>query len=241
MKKPITPSNEIDRAFNSGAVVAVLRVAIKAARESVDEARQKCLIAGHLLNETKNLLPHGEFSDWIATNLPEISHVTAWTWMRAAANVAKALKFPDAIEIEAEVIPISKLLSAPESELSAAALEYRQQWFDFTADKTIKDCINSVVIDGDPAHRIDRAVNGKLKGGTRGEDRKDWPTYIARHLSDITALLGCNEKNREKRWSTMTAGQREAIQDALSTALAKWPTPVLEHLVKQSRDQLKLR
>jgi hypothetical protein len=219
----------------------VIRTVVLDALASVDTARQKCLIAGHLLNEEKARLPHGDFSDYVAKHIPEISHVTAWTWMRAAANVARALKFEDSIEIEATTIPLSRLLSAPVDELSEAALEYRQQWLDFTADKTIKDCINSVMVDGDPGHRIDRAINGKTKGGTRGEDRKDWPTYIARHISDVTGLLGCNEKNREKRWTDMTPGQREKIQDALSTALVKWPTPLLEHVAKQAREQLKHR
>jgi hypothetical protein len=161
--------------------------------------------------------------------------------MRAAANVSKALKFGDAIEIEATTIPISKLLSAPLDELPEAAHELRQAWFDFTQDKTIKECCNGVFIDGDPAHRIDRAVNGKTKGGTRGEDRKDWPTYITRHISDITGLLGANEKNREKRWQDMTALQRQTVQDALATAVSKWPTPVVEHLATLARNEAKNR
>jgi hypothetical protein len=218
-----------------------VRRVVLAALESVDQARQKCLVAGYYLAEMKAHLPHGQFLAWVTKEIPEISHDTANLWMRAAANVAKALHMDGAIEIEATVIPMSRLLSAPEAELPAAARELRQTWFDFTADKTIRDCISGVVVDGDPESRMKRAINGKLTGGTRGEDRKDWPTYIGRHLGDITGLLGAKEANRERRWQGMTPLQRQTIQDAVATALSKWPTPLVEHIAKVARHEVNSR
>lgn len=218
-----------------------VRTAVLNALNAVDSARQQCVIAGYLLTETKAALPHGDFEDWVATNIPEISHQTATTWMRAAASVAKALDFGPTIDVESISIPISKLLSAPLDELPEAAHEFRQAWFDFTADKTIKDCINGVTVDGDPGHRVDRAINGKLKGGTRGEDRKAWDKFIASHLSDVTGLLGCNEKDREKRWTHMTPLQRTRIMDAYTLALQKYPAALLEHITQQAKAELKLR
>jgi hypothetical protein len=218
-----------------------VRNVVLAALESVDQARQKCLVAGYYLAEMKAHLPHGQFMTWVSKEIPEINHDTALLWMRAAANVAKALHMGASIKVDAEVIPMSRLLSAPEAELPTAAREMRQAWFDFTADKTIKDCISGVVVDGDPESRMKRAINGKLHGGTRGEDRKDWPTYIGKHLVAITGLLGAKEANREKRWQGLTPLQRQTIQDACTTALSKWPTPLVEHLAKVARHEVSNR
>lgn len=182
---------------------------------------------------------------WVAKHIPEIHHDTANAWMRAATNVAKALKFGDSIEIEATVIPLSKLLSAPIEELPEGAHEFRQAWFDFTADKTIKDCINGVMVDGDPAHRIDRAINGKMKGGYRGEDRKAFDTFIAVKLSHITSSLVLKRQMPGtattvfSTWRKLPAAQQAAIGTAFAAELEMWPSWLVEVIADKAKQELK--
>jgi hypothetical protein len=143
------------------------------------------------------------------------------------------------VKVSGELIPISQLLEMRDPPQEAR--DFREHIYS-QIDKIEKnDSLRAAAVGQAPAHIISRSLNGKLAGGTRGEDRKDWPTYIARHLSDVTGLLGCNEKNREKRWTNLTPEQREAIQDATATAISKWPTPYLEHIAKLIRDETKLR
>lgn len=244
----------------AAAETTFVRGVVLEALHSVDQARQKCLIAGYYLDEIRREMGtrdgrtshdgkssiHGrnqhsgadQFLAWLHTNIPEIPKTTAYRWMQAATEVASALDLAPAIEVDAEVIPMSRLLTLPPAELpDDKTRAMRQAWFDFTADKTIKECISGVLVEGDPESRMKRAINGKTKGGHRGEDRKDWPTYVNRHLVAITGLLGAKEENREKRWQGMSALQRQTIQDALSTALSRWPTPLVEHLAKVAKHE----
>src|SRR6266545_3779811 len=58
-------------------------------------------------------------------------------------------------------ISVTRLLSAPDADLSEPNLVARQTLFGFMDNKTIKECISGVVLDGDEPHRITRAANGK--------------------------------------------------------------------------------
>lgn len=177
------------------------------ALKACDNAAQKCLAAGQALNEAKAVYGHGDFMETVAKLVPEISHKTATTWMRAAENITHALPPLDGtINIES----ISELLSTPDSELNAAAREWKQGWFDFTADKTIKECLNGVLVEGDADHRIDRAINGKTKGGSGG-DRKDFPLFVAVKLKDMGVHLG--------HWKNMTETQKTEAKTALIAAI----------------------
>lgn len=217
-----------------------LRAVCIAALEAVENAVQKCLAAGQMLNEFKAALPHGGFLDWRAKNLPEISEDTAQRWMRGAANVANALPPVDsAIEIEASVI-----LSTPDAELSPVALEWKQAWFDFTADKTIKECLSGVFVGGDEDHRIDRAINGKTKGGTGG-DRKDFPLFVAVKLKDMGVHFS--------HWKGMTEAQKTEAKTAVMAAIkgdainlrkrnfnfAVWPEEICEVALEALRARMK--
>lgn len=212
-------------------------------------AAQKAVVVGHYLLAKKADLEHGQFEAWRAKTIPELPESTAQRWQTAAMRSAKAALTGYApaqiengvIEVDGEVISISQVLTTPEQELSKSAREAKQLLLDFCADKTIKDCLSAVVNDGDADSRITRAANGKSKGGSNGEDRKDWPAYIGRHTSDITFLIGGKEKNKETRWKGMTAGQREKIQDAFTTALGNWPTGLLEHIANAAKEELKKR
>lgn len=191
-----------------------IRSAVHDALTAVENARQKCLLAGAMLNDVQASLPHGKFECWVKNNLPEITDRTARFWARAAANVVKVLPpipHDDSIEVEATV---SAILSTPEAELSDPAREWRQQWLDFTADKTIKECLDGVFVDGDPAHRVDRAVNGRVKGGSGNAMaplRKEFPMFVATKLKETGGHLS--------HWETMSELQRTDIKSALRAAV----------------------
>lgn len=190
-------------------IVKQLRPICLEALEACENASQKCLAAGQALNEAKEIC-NGDFMDLVAKELPEVTHRTATTWMRAAANIAKALPpVPDSIDIEA-----SAILTLPDAELSDEAREWKQQWFDFTADKTIKECLNGVFVEGDEAHRVDRAVNGKTKGGAGG-DRKDFPLFVAVKLKDMGVHFS--------HWSGMNTTQKAEALNALKSAITGEP------------------
>jgi len=208
------------------------RTAVIAALKHVDSSRQMCVQAGQLLRELKASIDHGDFTALLEQYIPEISEQTARTWMRAAESVTKALKFPDSIEIDSVVTPLSEIIGADRSKLTKQAQALAQQWFNFTEGKTIKDCIAGVVVDGDDAHRIDRAINGKTKGGAGG-DRKDFPTFIGRKLSQLTTHL--------EHYKKFSAPQLERTELLTRQVVKKWPSGYLELLQKEIKEELKTR
>jgi len=171
-----------------------LRTAVLAALSSVENAKQLCMMAGQMLLDEKANIEHGDFQQHIAKLIPEVSYETAKVWMRAAGNILKAL--PDQV-IDVEAISVSKILSLPDAELTPDQRKYKQAWFEFTADKSIRQCLDSVTVYGDPAHRVDRAVNGKTKGGKGSEnapDRKAFEKFTAIKLGHITTFLTVQKK-----------------------------------------------
>ena len=180
---------------------AIIAAAISDAMQTAEVAVQKAIRVGHLLVETKPLLERGDFQDWIEKEFPQITYRTAARWMQAAERCIAAT----GIEPHLLSAPISELLAAEApAGASAGTLAARQQLFDFMRDKTIKDCLTAVVVDGDDAHRITRAANGRKLGGHKGEDRKDWPKYIRVLLRHSNAHL--------KSWKNFTPAQREATR-----------------------------
>lgn len=207
-------------------ILAEYREAMRLAKVAVERA----IYVGQLLNEQKALVGHGHWLPWLAANCPEISQDTARRWMDAAeAVLTKALKLPPVIE----ALPLSQVISTPEEELPEAAREARQLVFDFTAGKTIKECLAAVVVEGDEPHRITRAHNGRTQGGSRGEDRKDWPKFVGLHLSDISAHLD--------HWKQFTGAQVETVEAKFKAAVGKWPSPLLESLKRAIAEELKTR
>lgn len=223
-----------------------LRDCVSHALISVDDARRNCFIAGQMLNEIQAALPHGEFQPWIEKHLPEISYRQAADWARASANIVKHLP-PPSIEIESEVISVSEILSSPEDKLPAAARKYKQLWLDLTEDLTIRNAAQGIFVDGDAGHRMDRAVNGKTKGGTRGEDRKDWPQFIGVKLKDISGHLTHFKKmtpgqqsETEQMFRASILGIETKIQRGQKARLFKfqtWP----EELCRVAQDALRER
>lgn len=210
--------------------VATIRIAIDDAMATAELAVNKAIRVGHLLIETKPLLGHGNFQEFIATEFPQVSYDTAHRWMQAAERTMKAV----GLDQRLLTLPVSEMLNTAAEDLpDDAAREAQQLLFDFTRDKTIKDCLAAVVVDGDEPHRITRAANGKTKGGTRGEDRKDFPKFIGVHLSDISAHL--------KSWSKFTPQQAEEVLLKYGSHFGKCPTTLLGQLKTLITDELKTR
>jgi len=207
------------------------------ALNTVHLAGQKCLFAGHLLAEWKAKCPHGNFLRIRKQAIPEISPDTAERWMRAAANVLKALPPPPLVEearevarnlevspprpsppeeekatcdIEVEIISISEMLTRSPDELPAPARAWRQAWLDLTERKSIKDCLGGVLVDGDEDHRIVRAINGATKGG-KGGDRKDFALHAAMKLRHLGTHLS--------HWESTTETQRTEIKTLITAAI----------------------
>lgn len=209
----------------------------------------KALVAGQLLIEKRTSLAmtshsgksyqktdrtkpeDAQFGLWLkASGLP---NSTAYRWIDCTERIMGFHQIGDSnyIDIEGSPVLISQVLTLPEDRLSADALDLRQSVFAFMADKSLGAAVRAAIGGDSPAHRITRAGNGKLKGGTNIEDRADYPEYIRRALSALSAHLAGHGKNHEARWAkTMTPLQRQQIMDSFSTAIIKWPTPLIEHL-----------
>lgn len=202
-------------------------------------------VANAAFKHNQNTPKQDLFLPWL--NSHGIAQRTAYRWMNAAERVARhQLRLPAAalfspfIDIQGEQVPLSRALLAstpsdgdPGSYLPPKLAEFRQSFFDFMSDKTLAEATRAAVDGESPAHRITRAASGKSDGGTTGEDRKAWHTFIAEKLSDISSHL--------KHWRSFTTPQKECTQEALLNAVEKWPTPVLEHLQKAIKLELTLR
>ena len=230
-------------------------------------ATQKCLVAGYYLGEVKARFArsahdahssvHGRnqhsdgpsWLEWLATNIPEIHRATADRWMSAAATVASALKMGPAlaaIEIEAEAVPISRLLTMPEAEVPEAGRQLRQEWFDFTQGKTIKQCLAGVLIDGEDEAGMKRAINGKGLGGAGVVDRKAFGAFFARALkialSQVTVMT--KEKGtahtRWNGWRELPAAERATMHAALVKFCEGLPAEALAVIRDKAGQELKL-
>ena len=224
-----------------------LRTAVLAALSAVENAKQLCMMAGQMLLDEKSTVEHGDFQAHIAKLIPEISYETCRVWMRAAANIVKALPAVDFIDVE--VVSISQILSSPEEKLTPDQRIYKQAWLDFTADKSIRQCLDSVTIYGEPAHNVDRAVNGKTKGGKGSDaapDRKAFEKFTATKLGHITTFLTVTKKSAasgQKQvvgWRELSPVQRNAIGAAFTNSLEKWPQWLLDILADKIKTELKM-
>ena len=223
-----------------------LRAAVLAALSAVENAKQLCMMAGQMLLDEKARLEHGDFDAFVAQTIPEVSVQTCRVWMRAAGNIVKAL--PEAV-VDVETVSISQILSKPDAELTPAQRKYKQAWFDFTADKSIRQCLDSVTIYGEPAHNVDRAVNGKTKGGKGSDaapDRKAFEKFTATKLGHITTFLTVQKKSAASGRKqimgprTLSPVQQNAIGAAFTHSLEKWPTWLLEILADKIKTESRM-
>ena len=189
--------NGHDGRFENGPSLEAIREACEAALWATCSAEQKCIFAGELLNEKKACLRHGDFQSWIESEVG-MKPRTARRWMHVAEVVRKALPAPSEDAIDVEAIPISEILTREPDELPEGAREWRQAWFAFTNNKTIKACLSS--------------INGRQHGGTReGDNRKDFPEFTLRKLGHLNTFF--------MSWEAMTEHQRTEIKGMLGAAL----------------------
>jgi hypothetical protein len=221
-----------------------LRTAILAALEAVEGAKQRCIYAGQMLLDEKTQIPHGEFHEHIARVCPEVHYETCRVWMRAAGNISKAL--PPMV-IDVETVSVSQVLAAADADLTPDQRKYKQAWFEFTADKTIKQCLDSVTVYGEPAHRVDRAVNGKIKGGVgMQKDRKAFEKFTAIKLGHITTFLTVRKKSAASGrkqivgWRQLSPVQQNAIGAAFTHSLEQWPAWLLEILADKIKTESRM-
>jgi hypothetical protein len=179
------------------------------ANETVKKAVEKCVFAGHALIEWKNGYEHGTFLEMLE-KLQEVSVRTAQRYMVAARNVTKAIGEPPVNESGHEGLTITEILETADDELPADLREWKAKWFTFLTRRTVNECIAGVMVDGDEAHRIERAINGSTKGGAGG-DRKDFSMFVARKLGHACAHLG--------HWEGMTESQRSEIKLVVAAAI----------------------
>jgi hypothetical protein len=191
--------------FDWKAAIRDVNAQIKRTLEARDTAVNEALICGQMLLEVKSRLGHMKFMPWVEENCKTISHRTATRWMDAAERVFKALGLPTSIPVKGEErMPLSAILSArSEVDLPKGAVEARQLLFDFTAGKTMKECLAGVAVEGDEPHRITRAHNGATKGGHNGEDRKAYEKFIKKGLRVLTTHFAAHKNFTPSQWDAV--------------------------------------
>ena len=192
---------------------------VEVALSAADNAVREAVKAGAALLQVKESLEHGEFEAWCDKAVP-VSQRTIRVWMQLCTEVpSQALRGDDrfqlgaggVIEVEGQSVTVDMLLTAPEEELTDAQREGRQLLMDFTANKTIRQCLAGIVVEGDEPHRLKRAANGRNARQTRGEDRKDWPLFALNKLKDLDAHLS--------HWDSMTESQRTELKAVVRAAV----------------------
>lgn len=213
--------------------VTIIRQAYQSAQSAAEDAVQKAVACGQMLREVKDRLPHGQFLVWLNTNLPEIDRTRAWRWMEAAERMIAA----SGVDVKLLTLPgetamtLSQVMSADAASLPEPARHAQQLMLDFMAGKTIKDCLEGVIVEGDDAHRITRAHNGASLGGHRGEDRKAFAEFVGRKLSQMNTHL--------HSWPSMPAEQKEDIKTKIAAAMAEWPRELIEVARREAAKLLK--
>lgn len=245
---PIAPATITLAAPTEARVLAACREA----ENALQGASLKCLIAGQLLlehrealsssHDGKNLAWQGKkkaesdkFSTWIEKH--GLSKSTAYRWMEVAERVGRlqldvpmAYDFKPVIEVGGESVALSLCLTAPEKELTGKALKFRQDVFDFMADKTLSEALNACVDGESDPKRITLAGKGKKTGGSRGEDRKAFEKFTSTKLKHLTTFFG----------KKLHVNQRALIIAAFNSALELWPRWLLEALADKCKSELKL-
>ena len=158
--------------------------------------------------------------------------------------IARAIGDAPIIEIEGTVVPVSQMLFAPEAELPTKALKYRQEWFEWAKDKTIKDCLSAVTFEGEAAKNITLAHNGKnAKNAGGGGDRKDFAKFIRTKLQHIGTFLFVARKsttNKPAHFREFKSDVSAKIVAHFMGAVKKWPRWLLTPLAQVIAKELKL-
>src|SRR4051794_22180195 len=78
MLEPSTGDNRLP------ALAGEIEAAHQRCKAGVRDALEAALAAGKALNEARELVPHGQWQDWLQTNVPDVSVRTAQRYMKAA-------------------------------------------------------------------------------------------------------------------------------------------------------------
>jgi hypothetical protein len=205
---------------------AAIQAAVADALAMADQAVKKAVIAGRMLAEQKAAVGHGQWLTWLTNYCPSITERRAQRWIEASERALGSFGLSN-YPIEATA---TQLLTMPADALSPADAAVQLEFFRWLDGKTIKDCMSGVVVEGDEPHRITRANNGLKHGGSKGEDRKDFPTFIAASLRTIGTHLGHKH----------TPAQRTAIGASFDAAARSWPRWLVELMAEVAKREAKL-
>ena len=210
--------------------------------EGVEAAKQtavdRALICGQLMIEQRDRVDgaqshnaskpeHTKFDFWMEKYCPTIPRRTAYRYIEVAVKVLQYA----GVNLAEGKIPLSMALTAPEEELGKKELEWRQLLFEFTKGKTMKECLAGVVVEGDEAHRITRAHNGRnAKGAGGGGNRKNFTGFTATKLRHLTTFLG----------QKLTPAEQTKIGASFCAALQKWPRWVVQVIAEQAKAEVKM-
>jgi hypothetical protein len=235
--------------------------AYRAAEDAAEKFTNLAVISGLLFHEYRaEILPQtreasGRFnpkesdSSWLAwldrNNIPVRK---AQRYMNAAERIARHQlripmnrEFASMINVNGVEIPLSQALTAPTSKLPEQALEFRHGLLDFIKEKSLSEAVLAAIDGESPEHHITRAANGKDKGGSLGEDRKDFPLFAGRALADCLHHIGAKVDRKGGHWGTLTAVGKEKAFRFLDLFIQGLPTELVEFLDEASHAERKSR
>lgn len=173
---------------------------------------------------------------------------TAYRWMEAAERVCRkvlGLSMAEPLPTvpgEAIAVPISMALSAPESELTIGAIEFRRAVIEFLADKTLGEATLAAVDGEADGSRITRAAAGREAHRAAGaKERKAFSLYAGTALSDAAASIGARVDKRGGHWDALTAAQRSDTLRYLQLFESALPDEAVELLVSHGQQILRAR
>jgi hypothetical protein len=235
------------------------------------EYRWQLLDRGHLVHRglgvsnvwyKGNKSPDDKFYVWIESH--GFSLTTAKRWMEVASRVSRralGLRLDDelspvidvesSLEHPASSIALSLALTADEKSLPPKALQYRQGVLAFMEDKTLSEALRACMDGESEAKRVTLAAGGKASGGSRGEDRKDFPRFIAKNLLSFSGNLRGWEKWRANhpaqhaavagvlRTFLVTGGQVVSHREGHKTDVSAWPLSFCELLQSLLKERLR--
>lgn len=191
------------------------------------------------------------FEGWLEQH--GIARRTAYRWMEAAERISRknlGLRedhdLPTVIDVGGVAVPLSRALTAPEAELSGAALEFRQSVFGFMADKTLAEAARAAFDGESPAHRISRAAAGKAHGGASDLERdptarKDLAFFAGRAMAEALAHIGARVNKQGGHWPTLGEVQKQEARGYLTSFVGGLDQEALNFLWEAVRAEMAQR
>lgn len=210
--------------------------AVKKAMQSGLSYAQDAINAGVLLMQVQaELADHngGHFTAWLE-RYGEQSRGTLYRWIAAAkATWGKAF-----LEAKRQrLIEDGVTIDLPPENIATADAENRSQlqqlWLDLTTKTSIAEAIRSVADGESEPHRITRAVGGHLARQTSGDERKNFPKFIATALDTVSSHLSFSTGPRaSKKWSfrELSQNQQARILVAFEAAVGRFPDWLVKEL-----------